>query len=54
MVREPDGGIVVRGAQMLGTAATICNWLFVSCIVPLRPGDEDYAISFVVPIDTPV
>ncbi|HEY7065829.1 MAG TPA: 4-hydroxyphenylacetate 3-hydroxylase N-terminal domain-containing protein [Chloroflexota bacterium] len=51
VVREQDGGIVVRGAQMLGTAAPISNWLFVSCIVPLRPGDEDYANTFLVPID---
>ncbi|HLH26000.1 MAG TPA: 4-hydroxyphenylacetate 3-hydroxylase N-terminal domain-containing protein [Chloroflexota bacterium] len=53
VVREQDGGIVVRGAQMLGTAAPISNWLFVSCIVPLRPGDEDYANTFLVPIDAP-
>jgi 4-hydroxyphenylacetate 3-monooxygenase len=53
VVREEDGGIVVRGAQMLGTAGAVSNWLFVSCIVPLRPGDEDYANTFVLPIDTP-
>ncbi len=53
VVREQDGGIVVRGAQMLGTAAAISNWLYVSCIVPLRPGDEDYALTFMTPIDTP-
>lgn len=53
VVGERDDGVVVRGAQMLGTGSTVCNWLFVSCIVPLRPGDEDYAISFVVPIDAP-
>jgi 4-hydroxyphenylacetate 3-monooxygenase len=53
VVREQDGGIVVRGAQMLGTAGPISNWLFVSCIVPLRPGDEDYANTFLVPIDAP-
>jgi 4-hydroxyphenylacetate 3-monooxygenase len=38
---------------MLGTGAALCNYLFVSCIVPQRPGDEDYALSFVVPIDAP-
>jgi 4-hydroxyphenylacetate 3-monooxygenase len=53
VVRETDGGIVVRGAQMLGTAAPVSDWLFVSCIVPLRPGDEAYANTFLVPIDTP-
>jgi len=51
--REKDGGIVVRGAQMLGTASAISNYLFVSCIVPLQPGDEDYALSFVTPMDSP-
>lgn len=50
--QERDGGIVIRGAQMLGTASAISNYLFVSCIVPQRPGDEDYALSFVVPLGT--
>jgi 4-hydroxyphenylacetate 3-monooxygenase len=50
---ERDGGIVIRGAQMLGTAAALSNVLFLSCIPPLRPGDEDYALSLVVPINAP-
>jgi len=49
-LREEADGIVIRGAQMLGTGSAISNYLFVSCIVPQRPGDEDYALSFVVPI----
>ncbi|MCW8129792.1 MAG: 4-hydroxyphenylacetate 3-hydroxylase [Planctomycetota bacterium] len=49
VVRETDGGIVVRGAQMLGTGATVSDYLLVSCIVPLKPGDEEYANTFVVP-----
>jgi 4-hydroxyphenylacetate 3-monooxygenase len=53
VLREEEGGMVVRGAQMLGTASTICDWLYVSCIVPLRPGDEDYALAFVVPMAAP-
>jgi 4-hydroxyphenylacetate 3-monooxygenase len=53
VVGERNGGIVVRGAQMLGTGSTVCDWLFVSCIVPLRPGDEDYALSFAIPIASP-
>ncbi len=53
VLREQDGGIVVRGAQMLGTAAAISDFLFVSCIVPQKPGDEDYALSFVVPLSAP-
>lgn len=51
--QERDDGIVVRGAQMLGTGTAVCNYLFVSCIVPQRPGDEDYALSFVVPVAAP-
>ena len=50
VVAERDGGIVIRGAQMLGTGAALSNYLFVSCIAPQRPGDEDYALSFVVPL----
>jgi 4-hydroxyphenylacetate 3-monooxygenase len=51
--KERDDGIVIRGAQMLATGATIADYLLLSCIVPLRPGDEDYAISLVVPINAP-
>ncbi|RAL21990.1 4-hydroxyphenylacetate 3-hydroxylase family protein [Thermoflavimicrobium daqui] len=50
---EREDGIVVRGSQMLGTGSAVCNYLFCSVISPLRPGDEDYAISFAVPMDAP-
>jgi 4-hydroxyphenylacetate 3-monooxygenase len=53
VVGERDGGIVVRGAQILGTGAALSNEIFLSCIVPLRPGDENHAISLAVPIATP-
>lgn len=49
---ERDGGIVVSGAQMLGTGTAVSDLLFVSCIKPLRPGEEDFAVSFVVPVAT--
>ena len=48
---ERDDGMVVRGSQMLGTATAISDVLFVSCIKPLTPADERYAVSFVVPVD---
>ncbi len=51
--REQDDGIVIRGAQMLGTATAISDYLFLSCIQPLRPGDEPYAISVVLPVASP-
>jgi 4-hydroxyphenylacetate 3-monooxygenase len=50
---ERDGGIVVRGAQMLGTSSAVSDYLLVSCIVPLKAEDEDYANTFVVPVGTP-
>lgn len=50
---ERDGGIVVAGAQMLGTGAAISDYLVLSCIVPLQPGDEDQAISVAVPLSSP-
>jgi 4-hydroxyphenylacetate 3-monooxygenase len=52
VVDERDGGIVVRGSQMLGTSSAVSDYLFVSCIVPLKAGDEAYANSFVLPIGT--
>lgn len=52
IVEERDDGIVIRGAQMIGTSAAIADWLFLSSIVPLQPGDEDYAISVVLPLAT--
>ncbi|WP_245809601.1 4-hydroxyphenylacetate 3-hydroxylase N-terminal domain-containing protein [Cohnella massiliensis] len=50
---EREDGIVVRGSQMLGTSAAVSNYLFCSCITPLRPGDEEYAVSFGLPMDAP-
>jgi len=52
IVEERDDGIVVRGAQMIGTSAAIADWIFLSTFA-LQPGDEDYAISIVVPVATP-
>lgn len=47
---ELADGIIVTGAQMLGTGAAIADYLILSCIVPLQEGDEDYAISVAVPL----
>src|SRR6185312_6940483 len=51
--KERDGGIVLAGAQMLGTGAAIADWIHLSNIAPLRPGDEAYAISVMVPVGAP-
>lgn len=52
VVDEGPDGIVVDGTMILGTATAVADWLFVSCIPPLRPGQEDHALSFVVPVAT--
>jgi len=50
---ERAGGVVLRGAQMLGTGSVMSDYIFVTVILPLKPGDEDYAISCVVPNHAP-
>jgi 4-hydroxyphenylacetate 3-monooxygenase len=51
VVEERADGMVVEGAQMLGTGSPLSDLLFVSCVKPLRPGEEDFAISFVTPVN---
>lgn len=53
VVQERDDGIVLRGAQQLGTGTILSDWLQISCITPLQPGDENYAINVVVPVSHP-
>jgi 4-hydroxyphenylacetate 3-monooxygenase len=53
VVDRDAGGITVRGAKMLATGAVLANEIFVTCIQPLAPGDEKYAVSFVVPLNAP-
>ena len=48
---QDSQGITVKGAKMLGTSAILANEVFVTCIQPLAPGDEPYALSFVVPMN---
>jgi 4-hydroxyphenylacetate 3-monooxygenase len=48
---QDSKGITVKGAKMLGTSAIMANEVLVTCIQPLAPGDEPYALSFVVPIN---
>jgi 4-hydroxyphenylacetate 3-monooxygenase len=50
IVDEDAQGITVRGAKMLGTAAIMANELLVANLQPLRPGEEDLAVSFAVPL----
>lgn len=51
IVDEDTQGVTVRGAKMLGTSSIMANEVFVAHLQPLRPDEEDYAISFAVPMD---
>ncbi|WP_246102085.1 4-hydroxyphenylacetate 3-hydroxylase family protein [Methylobacterium terricola] len=53
VVDEDAAGITVRGAKMLATGGIMANEVLVTCIQPLQPGDEPYALSFAIPMDTP-
>jgi 4-hydroxyphenylacetate 3-monooxygenase len=51
VVDRSAAGITIRGAKMLATGGVLANELFVTCIQPLQPGDERYAVSFAVPMN---
>jgi aromatic ring hydroxylase len=53
VVAERDGGIVLKGAQQLATGAVFSDYLALTYIHPLVPGDENYANSVVIPINAP-
>ncbi|MEX2453196.1 MAG: 4-hydroxyphenylacetate 3-hydroxylase N-terminal domain-containing protein [Rhodospirillaceae bacterium] len=53
IVDERDDGVIIRGAQMLGTGTAISEYVQLSTIHPMRPGDENYAISVVMPSNAP-
>jgi 4-hydroxyphenylacetate 3-monooxygenase len=52
-VEERDDGIVLRGAQMLGTGTALSDYVLLSTIRPLGPGDENYAINVAVACNAP-
>ncbi|MEI3605997.1 4-hydroxyphenylacetate 3-hydroxylase N-terminal domain-containing protein [Pseudogracilibacillus sp. SE30717A] len=53
VVKETDEGLIVRGAKMLATLAPITDEVIIYSYPGFRPGDDKYAISFALPIDTP-
>jgi len=53
VVKERDDGIVISGAQQLATGGPLSDWLHLSCIHPLQPGDENYANCLAVPMNAP-
>ena len=50
VIDEDAQGITVRGAKMLGTSATLAQECFVGVQNPLKPEDQDYALSFAIPM----
>lgn len=53
VVEERDDGIIIRGAQMLGTGTVYSDFVQLSTIHPMGPGDENYAISVAIPCWAP-
>src|SRR4029079_8136120 len=53
VVKERDDGIVIAGCQQVATGGAFADWLQLSCIQPLVPGDENYANCLAVPINAP-
>lgn len=53
VVEENADGIVVRGAKCHTTSSANADELVVLPTRAMGPGDEDYAVAFAVPIDTP-
>jgi 4-hydroxyphenylacetate 3-monooxygenase len=49
---QDSQGITVKGAKMLSTGAAMANEVLVTSIQPLKPGEEPYAVSFVVPMNS--
>ncbi|RJF68753.1 4-hydroxyphenylacetate 3-hydroxylase family protein [Rhodopseudomonas palustris] len=52
VVDQDAEGITVRGAKMLATGGIMADEVFVTCIQPLQPGDEIYALSFAIPMNS--
>jgi 4-hydroxyphenylacetate 3-monooxygenase len=53
VVKENDAGIFLSGGQQLATAAVYSDYVHMSCIHPLQPGDENYAFGVAIPADAP-
>lgn len=53
LVEETPEGIIVDGAQMLGTGAAVADAIFVTSVRPLAPTESARAVSFVLPVGTP-
>jgi 4-hydroxyphenylacetate 3-monooxygenase len=53
VVKERDDGIIIAGAQQVATGGVLSDYIHLSCIHPLQPGDENYANCVAIPVSAP-
>ncbi len=53
VVDEDSEGITIRGAKMLATGCPMANEVMVASIQPLKPGEERYSFTAMVPLAAP-
>jgi 4-hydroxybutyryl-CoA dehydratase/vinylacetyl-CoA-Delta-isomerase len=53
VVERRDDGVVIRGAKLHITGASLAHELFVMPTKKMKPGEEDYAIACAIPADAP-
>jgi 4-hydroxyphenylacetate 3-monooxygenase len=51
VIDEDAEGITIQGAKMLATACPMANEVMVAAIQPLRPGEEKYSFTAMVPLN---
>ncbi len=53
VVERRDDGVVIRGAKLHITGASLAHELFVMPTKRMKPGEEDYSIACAVPVNAP-
>ncbi len=53
VTEERDDGIIIQGAQMLGTGAALSDYVNLSTISPMQEGDDNHAINVAVACNAP-
>lgn len=51
VVDEDGTGITIRGAKMLATGIPMANEVMVAAIQPLKPGEEKYSFTAMIPLN---
>lgn len=53
VVERRADGVVVSGCRMLSTLAPLANECYIGPFYPRKPGEEDFAIAFLMPMNAP-